>query len=378
MASYRQIAKGNWRVTISLGMDVNGNRKRVSKQGFKTKREAQAYADRIEQRKREGYIESEGSNMLFGDYITKWYTEYKQFNIGINTRIGYESRIERNIKPLLGKYKLKDLNNQIIQDFYNTLISKKKHKPATAKKNLDAVISCLKYAKKNKLIYEVPTDIEKQKIEKPDIKVWEKKHINFFLKTLEGTYLHVPIYIDVLTGLRISELCGLRWCDVDFNMGLISITSQLIYDTETKSLFLGKLKTQSSNRIISIPQVLNDYLKNLKKIRKARMYDYIVLDREGKPYNPKSLSTNFTNKVAEFLEPQDEDNPKENYMQLPKISFHGLRHTHATMLIANGENVKVVSERLGHSDISMTLSTYTHVGNAMNKNTANLLEKMFG
>lgn len=108
------------------------------------------------------------------------------------------------------------------------------------------------------------------------------------------------------------------------------------------------------------------------------MYDYIVLDRQGNAYNPKSLSTNFTKKVALFLEPQDEDNPKENYMQLPKISFHGLRHTHATMLIANGENVKVVSERLGHSDISMTLSTYTHVGNVMNKNTANLLEKMFG
>lgn len=64
-------------------------------------------------------------------------------------------------------------------------------------------------------------------------------------------------------------------------------------------------------------------------------------------------------------------------MQLKQISFHGLRHTHATLLIANGENIKVVSERLGHTDIRMTLNTYTHVLNSMKNNTANLLDNMF-
>ena len=96
------------------------------------------------------------------------------------------------------------------------------------------------------------------------------------------------------------------------------------------------------------------------------------------PYNPKALSTNFSKKISLFSKPIDQVEEKENYMQLPKITFHGLRHTHATMLIANGENVKVVSERLGHSDIRMTLNTYTHIVDDMNKNTAQLLDNMFG
>ena len=219
---------------------------------------------------------------------------------------------------------------------------------------------------------------EKQKIEKPEIKVWEKHHIEFFLDHIKDNYLYTPIFIDILTGLRVSELCGLRWCDVDFKNGTISVSNQLIYEPKAKVLFLGKLKTQSSNRKITIPLVLVNYLKNLKKARAATNLEYIVLDKMGNPYNPKALSTNFSKKISLFSKPIDQVEEKENYMQLPKITFHGLRHTHATMLIANGENVKVVSERLGHSDIRMTLNTYTHIVDDMNKNTAQLLDNMFG
>ena len=378
MASYKQVTKGNWKVTISLGTDLYGKRKKIIKQGFRTKKEAESYVTQVMDQRDKGFVASVDSSILFKDYITTWYEEYKQYNIGVNTRVGYLSRIKTNVIPLLGRYKLEQLNNQIIQNFYNTLISKKKHKPATAKKNLDIVISCLKYAKKNKLIYELPTDIEKQKLEKPEIKVWEKHHVEFFLEWIKGTYLYTPIFIDVLTGLRVSELCGLRWCDVDFDSGIISVSNQLIYETNTKVLFLGKLKTQSSNRKITIPLVLIDYLKKLKKHRNAKNTDYIVLDRMGNAYNPKALSTNFSKKIKEFSKPVEEVEEKENYMQLPKITFHGLRHTHATMLIANGENIKVVSQRLGHSDIRMILNTYTHILEDMNKNTAQLLDKMFG
>ena len=86
---------------------------------------------------------------------------------------------------------------------------------------------------------------------------------------------------------------------------------------------------------------------------------------------------NFTKKVSKFALPIDEVENKDNYMQLKQISFHGLRHTHATILIANGENIKVVSERLGHTDIRMTLNTYTHVLKSMKNKTANLLDKIF-
>ena len=88
-----------------------------------------------------------------------------------------------------------------MQDFYNKLISEKKIKAVSAKKVMDIINGCLKYAKKNKLIYELPTDIEKQKLEKPKIEYWSQEEVNFFLDYIKGTYLYTPIFIDVLTGL---------------------------------------------------------------------------------------------------------------------------------------------------------------------------------
>ncbi|MBN1053070.1 site-specific integrase [Clostridium botulinum] len=365
MASYKQLVKGNWKVTVSLGYGNDGKRQRVIKQGFKTKKDAEIFVTETLNQRNRGYISPSASNMLFKDFITKWYTEYKQFNIGINTRVGYQSRIKTHIIPMLGNYKLNEITTPIIQDFYNIMISEKKLKPATVKKSMDILISCFKYAKKNKLIYELPTEIEKQKIEKPKIKVWNKDHVQFFLNKIKGTYLYTPIFIDVLTGLRLSELCGLRWCDVDLDNGYLTVNHQLIYDSITKTLLLGGLKTESSQRKISIPTILVNYLKELKEYRKAEKNDYLVLDRNDFKYTPKSLSMNFTKKIAKYKE------------QLPQITFHGLRHTHATILISNGENIKVVSERLGHTDIRMTLNTYTHVMEDMKNNTASLLDDIF-
>ena len=92
---------------------------------------------------------------------------------------------------------------------------------------------------------------------------------------------------------------------------------------------------------------------------------------------------NFTksiNKYRKSLEEKKKESSKydsTNYMQLKQISFHSLRHTHATLLIFNGENIKVVSDRLGHKDISVTLNTYTHIMEDIEKDTANLLDNLF-
>ena len=149
-----------------------------------------------------------------------------------------------------------------------------------------------------------------------------------------------------------------------------------------KILMLADLKTSSSYRIISLPKVLINHLTELKSNRNASDLDYVVLDKTGQRYTPRSLSMNFTKKVSKY-EKSIEDLKKETikipngYMQLKQISFHGLRHTHATILISSGENIKVVSERLGHTDIRMTLNTYTHVMENMRSKTANLLDDIF-
>lgn len=383
MATYKQLSKKNWRVAVSLGFDSNGKRIRTTKQGFQTKKEAERWATEITSKKHKGFVATTESNILFKDYLVdKWFYEYKVHIISMNTKNDYISRMNTHIIPMLGNYKLTELKTSIMQDFYNNLINEKKIKAVSAKKVMDIITGCLKYAKTNKLIYDVPTDIQKQKLEKPKIKYWTKNEVDYFLSEMKDNYLYTPIFIDVLTGLRIGELCGLRWCDIDLDKGTITINNQLVHDKRLKVLMLADLKTSSSYRIISIPKVLINHLTDLKENRKASDLDYVVLDKMGKRYTPRSLSMNFTKKIAKYQK-SIEDFKNETieipngYMQLKQISFHGLRHTHATILISRGENIKVVSERLGHTDIRMTLNTYTHVMENMKSKTANLLDDIF-
>ncbi len=383
MASYEQLSKDNWKATVSLGFDSSGKRIKQKKQGFKRKKDAERWATEITSQKHKGFVATTESNILFKDYLVdKWFYEYKVHIISMNTKNDYISRMNTHIIPMLGNYKLTELKTSIMQDFYNYLINQKKIKAVSAKKVMDIITGCLKYAKTNKLIYELPTDIQKQKLEKPKIKYWTKKEVNFFLSEIKDNYLYTPIFIDVLTGLRIGELCGLRWCDVDLKKGTITINNQLVHDKRLKVLMLADLKTSSSYRVISIPKILINHLTELKENRKANYLDYVVLDKTSQRYTPRSLSMNFTKKVTKYTK-SIEDMKKEkikiskDYVQLKQISFHGLRHTHATILISSGENIKVVSERLGHTDIRMTLNTYTHVMENMRSKTANLLDDIF-
>ncbi|EHI96984.1 integrase family protein [Clostridium sp. DL-VIII] len=382
MASYEQLSKYNWKATVSLGYE-SGKQIKTRKQGFKTKKDAEKWVTDTLGKKHKGYIAPSTSNILFKDYINKWFNEYKVLNVSLNTKNDYIYRINAHVIPMIGDYKLNELTTSIIQDFYNKLISEKNMKPVSAKKVYDIVNGCLKYAKKSKLIYDLPTDIEKQKLEKPSIEFWSKEEIDFFLSEIKEHYLYTPIFLDVLTGLRIGELCGLRWSDVDLDNGFIEVNSQVIQDRINKELILSSLlKTSTSHRIISIPPVLIDHLKAIKEERNALKGDFVILSREGFMCNPRNVSMNFTKTVSKYkqsLEDIEKENKTvpENYMQLKQISFHGLRHTHATLLIFNGENIKVVSDRLGHRDISITLNTYTHVMDDMKNNTATLLNNLF-
>lgn len=383
MATYKNISpiqsKPNWRATVSLGY-TNGKKNVERKQGFKTKKEAEVWVTEILSKKNKGFIAPTEGNTLFKDYILKWFDEYKSKHISINTRANYKSRIDTHIVPKLGSYKLNKITNAIIQDFYNSLIGEGL-KPSSVKKIMETVNGVFKYAQKSKLIYNLPTDIEKQPMNKPKVEFWVKEEIDFYLNSIYNKYLYTPILIEIFTGLRVGELCGLRWCDIDLDEKNLTVNNQVIYDRELKILVFSKiLKTDTSHRKISLPKILVDYLKSIKG--DALDTNFVVLDREGLMCNPRNLSMNFTKSIHKYRKSIDDlkregKNIPENYMQLKQITFHALRHTHATLLIFNGENIKVISERLGHKNISTTLDTYTHVMEDMKNNTADLLDNIF-
>lgn len=151
----------------------------------------------------------------------------------------------------------------------------------------------------------------------------------------------------------------MRWCDIDFDANTLTVNNQVIYDRELKTLIFSEiLKTDISHRTISLPTLLINHLESIRN--NAADSDFIVLSREGLMCNLRNLSMNFTKSIHKYrksISELEKENKKipEDYIQLKQIAFHALRHTHATLLIFNDENIKVMSERFGHKNISTTI-----------------------
>lgn len=380
MAHFKNIGtknKPNWIVEASFGTGKDGKRLRIKKTGFRTQKEAETYLNEYATNVNKGNIKIEARNIIFGDFITQWFNDHKSRTLSINTRTNYKSRIDTHIIPYLGRYKLTEIDTMMVQNFYNNLIGEGL-KASSVKKIIETLNNCFKYAAKMKLIAYLPTDIEKIPVEKPKIEYWNKDQVDFFLDKISDNYLFTPIFIDVLTGLRVAELCGLRWRDIDLDNRTIEVNCQIIFDRINKVLVPTEiLKTDTSHRIISIPNILVEHLKAIKEDEKPQENNFVIRDRYGLICNPRNISMNFSKAISKYKNPIDKIKDPVGYMQLPQITFHGLRHTHATLLIFNGENIKVVSERLGHKDIATTLNTYTHVMKESKEKTASLLDELF-
>ena len=203
----------------------------------------------------------------------------------ISSNVTPAIRINHHIIPKLSHYKLNKITNIVVQDFYNSLINEGA-KPSTAKRITGTLGNCLRYAHKNKLIYNLPIDIELVAIGKSKINFWNKNQVDFFVNKIKDTYLYTPVLIEALTGLRIAELCELRWCDIDFDNKYLNVKNQVIYDKINHRLvFTDKLKTPTSYRKITLPKVLINYLKSIKG--NALDTDFIVLGYDSLMLIPK-------------------------------------------------------------------------------------------
>lgn len=379
MARYNK-RNDKWQVIIELGRDERTNKRlRHTKDGFKTKKEAIAYATIKENELLNGLVPN-NNKILLKDFITEWYEKHITKTMSINTISNYKSRIETHIIPYLGNMQLNKIKVTDVQSFYYYLIDNGL-KSSTAKKVIETLTRCFKYALKMRLVSFIPCDIEYFKDDSENkIKAWNEDELSYFLNEIKDTYLYLPVLVASLTGLRIGELCGLRWENVDLDNNRLYIKEQVLNDKISKKLILTDiLKTSKSNRVITIP----DFLKNILQDHKPdyminKVNDFVILSRNNTMCNPRNLSMDFTKNVAKYTKPIEElTNAPINYKQLLKLSFHDLRHTHATILLKHGENVKVISERLGHTSIKITLDTYSHVLPSMEEHTALLLNNIF-
>lgn len=364
---------GKWDFIFNSGINpVTGKRKQIRRRGFESKRHALDEMTKL----RAEVLEDEFldlTKMTYERYMEEWFQERK--NTLQKTTFEIHSIYFRNvIKPKMGQLKVQQITPIQIQKFINELVNDTNYSAHTIHLIFRIVSASLKRAKVLKLIKHNPSDgITLPKIKKREMSIWSLKQVNQFISEASNikrlTRCYIGFLISIFTGMRQGEILGMRWKDVDFETQTIFVRQTLTQNAEIKS----GAKNETSVRSIQIPSKLVDELRTYRKkilqekLTHGQSYnnnDLVVCTKEGKPMIPKNFRKEFYNLVEK--------------VGLPKIRFHDLRHTHATILIQQNVNVKLISERLGHSDIETTLNTYSHVLPDMQKSVSDKLDKIIG
>ncbi|MFR2315379.1 tyrosine-type recombinase/integrase [Terrisporobacter sp.] len=289
------------------------------------------------------------NEMILQDFLLDFLEKYKM-NLSITTYNCYMRICKKYIIPLLGDIKLCDIKPIHIQNYVDDLLDLLT--PQTIKVHLNILNLALKRAYRLKLIKEnVVQFVEVPKNKKYKNEIYNAEDMKKLLEKSRETSLELPIILASGLGLRISEILGLTWNNIDFNDFTITIDKITVRDKG--QVILKEPKTESSIRTISAPKEIILILKQLKKDRLAAELrgekshrELIFYDKNLNPIAQDVLSKKF----RYFLQ--------EN--NLKHIRFHDLRHSHVTMLIDAKVSIKVISERVGHSNVNTTLNIYSH------------------
>lgn len=290
--------------------------------------------------------------------ITEEWKEEKKKYVKKSTYAAYQLLIQNHIKPYFGD--LYEVNEEKVQQF----VFDKLDAGLSEKTIRDIIIvlkMILKLGIKNGYLEYIQIDAKfPSKQEKKDLDVLSKADQKKFMEHLRNnfTFKNLGIFICLSTGMRIGEICGLRWCDVDTVEGVIKVrhTLQRIYiiegETRHTELLLDTPKTANSVRDIPMSSEL---LKMLKSLNKVVNENYYVISNDIKPIEPRTYR-NYYKKLCKQLD-------------IPELKFHGLRHSFATRCIESKADYKTVSVLLGHSNISTTLNLYVHPNKEQKKKT---------
>ncbi|HBL2523206.1 TPA: site-specific integrase [Enterococcus faecium] len=359
------------------GEDINddGSRKKVEKVGGDTRPEAEAALRKVLSDIDETGQYFLGTDTRLKQYLDFWMEEYVKLNLKYNTYENYRFTIKNHINGYLGKKKLTDLSPALLQNFINA-----EFKKGYSKKTMTITHSVLKNAlnmavypwgliKQNPMLYVKIPKYEARPTTKKDLKIISLEDFDHMLEiTPEGHPFYIPLNIGFYTGMRVGEVCGLTWDDVDFSNGTITVEKQMVKNDG--AWVYGTPKTSSSNRTIFIGQTLLAILKKHKKqqLENRMKYGKLYIDsnavctkEDGELVTPSVVKWN-TRRIS-------------NALSL-SFNFHSLRHTHATLLLENGAKMKEISERLGHSRISITMDTYSHVTDKMRNETVDIMENL--
>lgn len=349
MASIKK--RGNkWQVRVSF-RDENGEFRTKSKSGFLTKKEATIFAHELEMNKENGF-DIKQSDMPFADYFFEWFKTYKKDSLSKITSDRYMIT-HREIKKYFKDKPLTDIKRTDYQQFLNKYA--KTHAPSTVKKINNIIGNAVRNAVYDDVIrkditHGVTVNGNKDRVVKVDYMNVDEitKLTNYLIEHLDYRFTaNYMVLTAIFTGARIGEIMGLTWKDVNLDFKTININKTL--NSATGKGF-KPTKNESSNRIIPISDTLVNVLKDLKNKQNGSPRELIYISHRSHNV-PSSTGANKALRSA----------MKSLGINRSNFHFHSLRHSHVAYLLSIGVDIYAIAKRLGHSDVSTTIKTYSYL-----------------
>ncbi|MGE5483792.1 MAG: tyrosine-type recombinase/integrase [Ignavibacteriales bacterium] len=374
---------GRWMAQATVGRDPEtGKIKRMTLYG-RTRMEVKEKLTRVLAELDSGVF-VEPTTTTVGDWFDLWFKKYVRDNVSPCTRDSYETMIRRHIKPGLGSIQLRRLQPSHLQGFINERLQNGRVdgrgglSPKSVRNMHTIIYGALKQAVREQLIPRNPAEAVKlPKRKRREIRPLTTSEIQHLLKTVRNHRLYAAFVLAIGSGLRRGEILALRWSDVDLERGLVRVTRSLerVYAQDSAdrrtALVFQEPKTEKSKRTLPIPKAA---IEALRHHRRRQLEERILL---GGAYDDQNLV--FAAENGNPLDPTNFGHRFESVLAkagLPHVSFHALRHTYATQLLEAGEHPKVVQELLGHTNITTTLDTYSHVIMGLKERAARRLDSI--
>ncbi len=318
----------------------------------------------------EALVLGEDQDPSLDRYLQEWLA-HTRGRVRATTYAGYEYLIRIHAVPALGEVPLSELSPLHFQRLYSSLLDPERHLSAGTVLNLHLVLTqALGQAVRWGICTSNPVKgAQPPRPVRPEPVVVDQVLARRIVAALEGSAVEAPGMLAISTGMRRGEILGLRWADLGPDLKQAQVRRTL--HTTGRGLQFSEPKTRRSRRAVALPEFLRPFLERARSeqaLRRSRIKAWqdldLVIDRvDGAPLNPDTLSSRW----RLFLKRTG----------LPHVRFHDLRHAHATLLLLKGVHPKVVSERLGHASVGITLDLYSHVLPSMQQDAVRAFDELF-
>jgi integrase len=309
------------------------------------------------------------STQTLADFLQKWLDTYVATNTSLRTQQGYRHYVKRHIGATIGNIKLQGLTAPQIQGLYAKMLEQGLsnrtvlHCHRVLKQALGFAVQWGDLAKN-------PADgATPPRPQDPELKTWDADTFHSFLTAGQDSQFRDLYHLAALTGMRRSELCGLKWGDIDLDGAALRVVRTL-QRIDGRGLVEGRPKTERSRRTIALSPSALEVLRRVRamqsedQLRLGSVWQgrgYVFTNEDGTPLSGERVSKDFANIVRQA--------------KLPHLTLHGLRHTAASLMIAGGVHARTIADILGHSSISTTMDVYGHLISGVQEDAVSVLDQ---